>query len=225
MENYPFIIQPATEKHLKYAETITNEMEQSAKARGTGIAKRSSEYIKTKMQEGKAVIALTKDGTWAGFCYIEAWGHGRFVANSGLIVAPEFRKYGLARQIKSEIFKLSRQKYPDAKIFGLTTGAAVMKINSDLGYIPVSYNDLTDDEEFWKGCNSCINIEILKSKSRQNCLCTAMLYDPSKKAKVEEVALRKDFKKNMKLFERWTRLKKSILLNIKKTKNKTLSLF
>ena len=225
MENYPFIIQPATEKHLKYAETITNEMEQSAKARGTGIAKRSSEYIKTKMQEGKAVIALTKDGTWAGFCYIEAWGHGRFVANSGLIVAPEFRKYGLARQIKSEIFKLSRQKYPDAKIFGLTTGAAVMKINSDLGYIPVSYNDLTDDEEFWKGCNSCVNIEILKSKSRQNCLCTAMLYDPSKKAKVEEVALRKDFKKNMKLFERWTRLKKSILLNIKKTKNKTLSLF
>lgn len=225
MENYPFIIQPATEKHLKYAETITHEMEQSAKARGTGIAKRSSEYIKTKMQEGKAVIALTKDGTWAGFCYIEAWGHGRFVANSGLIVAPEFRKHGLARQIKSEIFKLSRQKYPDAKIFGLTTGAAVMKINSDLGYIPVSYNDLTDDEEFWKGCTSCVNIEILKSKSRQNCLCTAMLYDPSKKAKVEEVALRKDFKKNMKLFERWTRLKKSILLNIKKTKNKTLSLF
>jgi hypothetical protein len=225
MENHSFIIQTATVKHIKYADTITNEMEQSAKARGTGIAKRSPEYIKSKMQEGKAVIALTKDGTWAGFCYIEAWGHGKFVANSGLIVAPEFRKYGLARQIKSEIFKLSQQKYPEAKIFGLTTGAAVMKINSDLGYIPVSYNDLTDDEEFWKGCNSCVNIEILKSKSRQNCLCTAMLYDPSKKAKVEEVALRKDFKKNLKLFERWTRLKKSILLNIKKTKNKTLSLF
>jgi hypothetical protein len=225
MENYSFIIQPATEKHLIYAETITNEMEQSAKARGTGIAKRSPEYIKTKMQEGKAVIALAKDGTWAGFCYIEAWGHGKFVANSGLIVAPEFRKYGLARQIKNEIFKLSRQKFPDAKIFGLTTGAAVMKINSELGYIPVSYSDLTDDEEFWKGCNSCVNVEILKSKNRHNCLCTAMLYDPSKKAKVEEVALRKDFKKNLKLFERWTRLKKSIMLNIKKTKNKTLSLF
>ncbi|WP_291781276.1 GNAT family N-acetyltransferase [Cecembia sp.] len=220
-----FIIQPATEKHLQYAETICNEMEQSAKARGTGIAKRSPEYIKTKMQEGKAVIALTKEGKWAGFCYIEAWGHGKFVANSGLIVAPEFRKFGLARQIKSEVFKLSQVKYPDAKIFGLTTGAAVMKINSDLGYVPVSYSDLTEDEEFWKGCNSCINVEILKSKSRQNCLCTAMLYDPSKKAKPEEVALRKDFKKNLKLFERWTRLKKAILLNIKKTKNKTLSIF
>jgi hypothetical protein len=226
MENIPsFIIRPATEKDIDFAETITTEMEESAKARGTGIAKRSPEYIKTKMQEGKAVIALTKEGSWAGFCYIEAWGHGKFVANSGLIVAPQFRKYGLATLIKNEIFKLSRTKFPDSKIFGLTTGAAVMKINSSLGYIPVSYSDLTDDEEFWKGCNSCVNVEILKSKNRQNCLCTAMLYDPSKKAKVEEVALRKDFKKNLKLFERWTRLKKYVMLNLKKTKDKTFNLF
>ena len=225
MENNSFIIKPASEKDCIYAETITLEMEESAKARGTGIAKRSPEYIKAKMREGKAVIATTNNGEWAGFCYIEAWGHGKFVANSGLIVAPQFRKYGLASQIKNEIFKLSRSKYPDSKIFGLTTGAAVMKINSGLGYIPVSYGDLTDDEEFWKGCNSCVNVEILKSKNRQNCLCTAMLYDPSKKAKTEDVALRKDFKKNIKLFERWTRLKKYILLNIKKTKSKTLNLF
>lgn len=226
MENIPsFTIRPATEKDTVYAETITTEMEESAKSRGTGIAKRSPEYIKIKMQEGKAVIALTKEGAWAGFCYIEAWGHDKFVANSGLIVAPQFRKYGLATLIKNEIFKLSRAKFPDSKIFGLTTGAAVMKINSSLGYIPVSYSDLTDDEEFWKGCNSCVNVEILKSKSRQNCLCTAMLYDHSKKAKVEDVALRTDFKKNLKLFERWTRLKKYVMLNLKKTKDKTLSIF
>lgn len=225
MENNSFIIKPASEEDCIYAETITLEMEESAKARGTGIAKRSPEYIKAKMREGKAVIATSKKGEWAGFCYIEAWGHGKFVANSGLIVAPQFRKYGLASQIKNEIFKLSRSKYPDSKIFGLTTGAAVMKINSGLGYIPVSYADLTDDEEFWKGCNSCVNVEILKSKNKQNCLCTAMLYDPSKKAKTEEVALRKDFKKNIKLFERWTRLKKYVMLNIKKTKTKTLNLF
>lgn len=226
MENIPsFIIRPATEKDTLYAETITTEMEESAKARGTGIAKRSPEYIKTKMQEGKAVIALTKEGIWAGFCYIEAWGHGKFVANSGLIVSPQFRKYGLATQIKNEIFKLSRTKFPDSKIFGLTTGAAVMKINSSLGYIPVSYSDLTDDEEFWKGCNSCVNVEILKSKNRQNCLCTAMLYDPSKKSRVEEVALRTDFKKNLKLFERWTRLKEYVMLNLKKTKDKTFNIF
>lgn len=226
MDNISFIIQPATEQHSDFAQIITDEMEQSAKARGTGIAKRSPEYIKMKMMEGKAVIALTKDGEWAGFCYIEAWGHGKFVANSGLIVAPKFRKFGLARLIKKEIFKLSRTKYPDSKIFGLTTGAAVMKINSELGYIPVSYSDLTDDEQFWKGCQSCVNYEILKSKEKQNCLCTAMLYEPKAiKDSHEDLALRTDFKKNIKLFERWTRLKKFVMLNLKKTKNKTFGLF
>lgn len=226
MDNYSFIIKPATEEHTIYASVITDEMEQSAKARGTGIAKRSPEYIITKMMEGKAVIATTSEGEWAGFCYIEAWGHGKYVANSGLIVAPQFRKFGLARQIKKEIFKLSRTKYPESKIFGLTTGAAVMKINSELGYIPVSYSDLTDDEQFWKGCQSCVNFEILQSKSRQNCLCTAMLYEPKAlKNQHEDLALRDDFKKNIKLFERWTRLKKYVLLNLKKTKNKTLNLF
>jgi hypothetical protein len=66
-------------------------MESSAKVRGTGIAKRNPEYITQKMEEGKAVIALTKDGTWVGFCYIETW-EGEYVANSGLIVSPDFRK-------------------------------------------------------------------------------------------------------------------------------------
>lgn len=181
MEEQSFLICVADASHKSYASTITAEMENSAKARGTGIAKRSTAYIETKMEEGKAVIALTSSGIWAGFCYIEAWGHGKFVANSGLIVAPEFRQFGLARKIKQEVFKLSQVRYPESKIFGLTTGAAVMKINSELGYIPVSYSDLTDDEEFWKGCQSCINFEILMSKKRQNCLCTAMLFDPNTK--------------------------------------------
>jgi hypothetical protein len=226
MDNFAFKITTATDSHLDYAIIITEEMEESAKARGTGIAKRSPEYIKTKMMEGKAVIALTEQGEWAGFCYIEAWGHGKFVANSGLIVAPKFRKYGLARLIKKEIFKLSRIKYPESKIFGLTTGAAVMKINSELGYIPVSYADLTDDEQFWKGCQSCVNFEILQMKSRNNCLCTAMLYVPKpEQSQKEDLALRNDFRKNIKLFERWTRLKKYVMLNLKKTKNKTISLF
>lgn len=178
-----FIIIVADERHLHHAETITEEMAESAKARGTGIARRSPEYVRKKIQEGKAVIALRKDGTWAGFCYIETWGHGKFVANSGLIVHPDFRKHGLAKAIKYKIFQLSREKYPDAKIFGLTTGFAVMKINSELGYEPVPYSELTDDEEFWKGCQSCVNYEILKSKDRKNCFCTAMLYDPVEKEK------------------------------------------
>jgi hypothetical protein len=181
MEELSFSIRVADNSHKVYANEIAVEMENSAKARGTGIAKRSPSYLETKMEEGKAVIALTNEGKWAGFCYIEAWGHGKFVANSGLIVAPEYRQYGLARKIKQEVFKLSQAKYPESNIFGLTTGAAVMKINSELGYIPVSYSALTDDEEFWKGCQSCINYEILMSKNRQNCLCTAMLFDPKSK--------------------------------------------
>lgn len=226
MDNISFQILVANATHKRFATTITDEMENSAKARGTGIAKRTPEYVETKMDEGKAIIALTLDGTWAGFCYIEAWGHGKYVANSGLIVAPEFRKYGLARKIKREIFKLSRQKYPDSKIFGLTTGAAVMKINSELGYIPVSYSDLTDDEAFWKGCQSCVNYEILMSKSRQNCICTAMLFDPqAKKNNTEDLALRDDFKKEINLFNRWVSLKKYVMLKFSKSKDLIGSIF
>ncbi|MEB2782055.1 GNAT family N-acetyltransferase [Algoriphagus sp. C2-6-M1] len=226
MDNISFQIIVANASHKVYSTQITVEMENSAKARGTGIAKRSPAYVETKMEEGKAVIALTSEGKWAGFCYIEAWGHGKYVANSGLIVSPEFRKYGLARQIKNEVFKLSRLKYPDSNIFGLTTGAAVMKINSELGYIPVSYSDLTDDNEFWKGCQSCINYEILMSKNRQNCLCTAMLYDPnSKRNHTQELALREDFKKDLKLFDRWVRLKKYVMLKLNKSKDTITSIF
>jgi len=180
-----FIVQTANSTHFEYAQTICDEMESSAKARGTGIAKRSPDYIRKKMEEGKAVIATTENGEWAGFCYMETWSHGKYVANSGLIVAPIFRKSGVARLIKRKIFELSRTKYPDAKIFGLTTGLAVMKINSELGYEPVTYSELTQDEEFWKGCQSCVNYDILKSKERKNCLCTAMLYEPDAKKDAE----------------------------------------
>jgi len=186
-----FDIQVASAQHIDYAQVICDEMAESAKARGTGIAQRSPEYVANKMLEGKAVIALHKDGTWAGFCYIETWSHGDFVANSGLIVSPPFRKAGLAKAIKHKIFELSRTKYPEAKLFGLTTGLAVMKINSELGYEPVTYSELTQDEEFWKGCRSCVNYDILTSKERKNCMCTAMLFDPAEKQKQTEDKLEK----------------------------------
>lgn len=209
-----YIITIANEKHVYFAETICEEMTSSAKARRTGIAKRSPEYVTAKMQEGKAVIALTKDGEWAGFCYIETWGHGKYVANSGLIISPKFRKSGLAKAIKKKIFELSRTRFPQAKIFGLTTGLAVMKINSELGYEPVTYSELTDDEEFWKGCRNCVNFEILQNKERKNCLCTAMLYDPLEEEKSQKKFW--DFAKNSKLYERFMRAKKNILLKGKK---------
>ncbi|MES2108361.1 MAG: GNAT family N-acetyltransferase [Bacteroidota bacterium] len=186
-----FDIQVATAQHVDFAQQICDEMAESAKARGTGIAQRSPEYVANKMLEGKAVIAFHKDGTWAGFCHIETWSHGDFVANSGLIVSPQFRKEGLAKAIKESIFKLSRDKYPHAKIFGLTTGLAVMKINSDLGYEPVTYSELTQDEDFWKGCQSCVNFDILTSKNRKNCMCTAMLFDPAEKQKEYEEKMKK----------------------------------
>jgi hypothetical protein len=212
-------VQLAGSEHTHFAEQICNEMESSAKARGTGIAKRSPDYVAQKMLDGKAVIAISSAGEWAGFCYIETWGHGNYVANSGLIVAPQFRKGGLAKRIKQEIFNLSRNKYPNAKIFGLTTGLAVMKINSELGYEPVTYSELTDDDAFWNGCKSCVNYEILVSKERKNCLCTAMLYDPMEKKNSEKETPAENFKRRSGLFERWMRFKKHILLRSKKIKS------
>ena len=168
----------ANEQHVKFAHQICKEMESSSKQRGIGISKRTPGQIVEKILAGKAVIAFTNSGEWAGFCYIESWENDEYVSNSGLIVAPQFRKNGLAREIKDKIFELSRSKFPDAKVFGLTTSAAVMKINSEMGYVPVVYSEITTEEKFWEGCKSCVNYEILQSKGRKNCFCTAMLFDP-----------------------------------------------
>lgn len=216
MENNNIIIRVATAADSKYATTITDEMASSAKARGTGIAKRSPEYVEQKILEGKSVIAVTTDGDWVGFCYIEVWEHNKFVANSGLIVSPEYRKTGVAKAIKKTIFELSRIKYPESKIFGLTTGLAVMKINSDLGYEPVTYSELTTDEQFWAGCKSCVNYDILMSKDRKNCMCTAMLFDPADHYTPEET--KQEFKKHSKGYERLMRLKQSKMLRFLKKK-------
>jgi hypothetical protein len=219
LESQQIIIRVATSADKVYSKIITDEMEASAAARGTGIAKRSPEYIEEKIEQGKAVIAVTDENTWVGFCYIETWSHGEYVANSGLIVAPAFRKSGVAKSIKQKIFNLSREKYPEAKIFGLTTGLAVMKINSDLGYEPVTYSELTQDEAFWAGCKSCVNYEILMSKERMNCMCTAMLFDPKDHYEPEET--KEFFTENVKGFERLLRFKQWKLLRpfMKKDKN------
>lgn len=223
IQDSPFVIQVATEDHLHYAETICAEMQESAKQRGTGIAKRSVVYLMEKMVEGKAIIATTKAGDWVGFCYIETWEHGKFVANSGLIVSPNFRNSGMAKAIKSKAFELSRKKYPDAKIIGITTSLAVMKINSDLGYEPVTFSELTTDEAFWKGCASCVNYDILTRTGRKNCLCTGMMYSHEKAKKVEKGEGEGwNFLKESKLYERWMRIKQRIMLrrsdNTKKQK-------
>ena len=168
----------ADESHVKYADEICEEILLSARERGTGIARRTPEYVSEKMLAGKAVIAISEDGRFAGFSYIETWGGKQYVANSGLIVAHSFRGIGLAMRIKRRIFQLSRELFPDAKIFSITTGAAVMKMNYELGFRPVTFAALTDDPEFWKGCQGCRNYQILESNEHRMCLCTGLLYDP-----------------------------------------------
>lgn len=193
----------AQEEHYKFAQEICDTMEASALLRGTGIAKRSPEYIQKKMQNHDAIIAL-ENGKFAGFCYIESWQHGQFVANSGLIVHPDYRHLGLAKQIKKKVFEYSQEKYPGAKIFGITTGLAVMKINSDLGYKPVPFSELTADQTFWNGCKGCTNYDILERKEFKMCLCTGMLYDPNNK-KTEEI------KFNKKVLTRLKQIKQTFL--------------
>jgi len=205
----PITLHYCTSSHHPYATAICELIETAAKQRGTGIAKREPEYIKTKMTNGNAVIAL--DGhQLAGFCYVEIWENKKYVANSGLIVHWDYRGQGLAKKIKAKAFELSKKKNPEAKLFGITTSLPVMKINSDLGYKPVTFSELTQDETFWKGCQSCPNYDILSRNNRSNCLCTGMLYDPKKPNTQSE----EKKKQNLETFYRWVRLKKQSFLKV-----------
>ena len=195
----------ADKSHTKYANAICDTIAGAAKDRGTGIAKRKPEYIIDKMEKGNAVIALESDD-FAGFCYIESWGHGKFVANSGLIVHPNYRGQGLAKKIKKAIFDHSRTKFPNSKIFSITTGLAVMKLNSDLGYKPLTFSELTDDQTFWNGCQTCKNYDVLQRTEQKMCLCTGMLYD----ANSEENKSKKEFKG--KAYKRLKSIKQALFL-------------
>ena len=177
MDNIEILV--ANESHIKYVDTILDTIEIAAAKRGTGIAKRSPDYIQQKILEGKAIVAMCDDD-FAGFCYIETWSNKHFVANSGLIVAPKYQGHHLATRIKNFAFNYSRKMYPEAKLFGLTSGAAVMKINTKLGYVPVTFEQLTDDQAFWNGCKSCVNYDVLVRNDFKRCICTALLYDPAK---------------------------------------------
>lgn len=213
------IVKVAQPEHSVYAEAICQMIEAAAAIRGTGIAKRNPAYIRQKINQGKAVIALDR-GKAVGFCYIENWEGTKYVANSGLIVHPDHRKTGLARRIKKATFDLSKTLFPDARLFGITTSLAVMKINSDLGYQPVTFSELTQDETFWKGCQGCVNFDILQRTERKMCLCTGMVCDLSQvgqqKNATDRLSAWKKFKRFIK--DRKTRIKNSIV-NLSQTKN------
>lgn len=195
----------ADQLHYMYAEIICKTIEDSANVRGTGIARRTPEYIIQRMKNGNAVIALEGE-KFVGFCYIEKWDHGKFVANSGLIVHPDYRGKGVAKLIKKKTFEHSRTKFPNAKVFSITTGLPVMKMNSELGYKPVTFSELTKDQSFWNGCQTCKNYDVLQRTSQSMCLCTGMLYDP----KSLEQKNHKKIKE--KVFQRLKRIKQSTFL-------------
>jgi len=174
----------ASEAHLRYVREIEEALDEASQQKGTAIAVRSRDYLAEKIRQGKAVIAYSDESQWAGFCYIESWGHNKFVANSGLIVATAFRGIGLASAIKKKALELSKKLFPGARLFGLTTSLAVMKINSDLGYRPVTFSELTDDEAFWKGCQTCPFYDILVRTKRVDCLCTAMILVPKQESRL-----------------------------------------
>ncbi|MFS2185925.1 N-acetyltransferase [Mucilaginibacter sp. Mucisp84] len=178
MEDERIIVRPAIPADVVFADEIIREMESSAIARGSGISKRSAASVIEKIDTGKAIMAVTENGEWVGFSYIETWDDGKFVSNSGLIVSPQRRNQGVASEIKNRIFNLSRSKYPTAKIFSITSGLAIMKMNTRLGFEPVTYAEVAREPRFWDACKSCVNYDVLQSKNRCNCLCTAMLFDP-----------------------------------------------
>ena len=179
MEEEPeFIIRIAVPADVKYVYPILYEMERSARERGTGIARRSPQSLCKKMYEGRTVIAVTDKGEWVGFSYVQPWGNGDCVSNSGMIVNPSYRGMHVAARIKELTFELSCHLYPDAKIFSITTGGAVLSLNHHLGFRPVTYGEITSDEAFWDQCKACVNYPLLEAKGRSICLCTAMLYDP-----------------------------------------------
>ncbi len=190
---------------LQYAEIICETIKESSKVRGTGIAERTPEYIINKIKKGDAIIAIHKN-EFAGFCYIETWDNKEFVVNSGLIVHPNFRNQGLAKKIKKKILEYSKEKYPTAKIFGITTGLAVLKINYELGYQPVTFSELTSDEAFWNGCKTCSNYDVLMRTDKKMCLCTGMLYDPTHEKNLKEHPY------NSKVLSRLKKIKQTLFL-------------
>lgn len=169
----------ATSGDHSYAAEIAGEMAYSSARRGTGITHRTPEYIVQKMEEGLAAIAVNADnGTWAGFCYLEVWQHQKYVANSGLIVAPGYRGTGISKEIKITLFDHCRLAFPKARLFSLSTSPAVMHVNEALGYKVVPFAEIMRDELFLTGCQSWVNYCDLMNREQTHLPYVAMIYDP-----------------------------------------------
>ena len=176
------LIKAGDKGDLKFVNEIVELIEKESQVIGAGFAVRTPEYIEDKIRNGLSVVACDRfSGEFIGFIYLETWQHNKYVANSGLVVAEKFRGKGVGTKLKQKAFELSRKLFSDAKLLDLTTSLAVIKINSELGYEPVEYADLTSDDDFWMECETCMYYDVLVRTRRSNCLCEAMLYDPARK--------------------------------------------
>ena len=172
-------VEVASEEHIPYIKDILAAIYEASQDKNNSIVMRDPDYLAAKMKEGKAVIALC-DGDFAGFCYIECWEEERYVANSGLIVKPEYRGQHLASRIKKKIFEVSREMFPNACIFSITKSQAVKKMNTALGFKQAPYEELTSDPKFWKGCDTCPYFPELLANNYKSCQCTGLLFSPEK---------------------------------------------
>jgi len=84
-----------------------------------------------------------------------------------------------------------------------------MKINSQLGYKPVTFSELTNNQSFWNGCQTCKNYDVLQRTEQHMCLCTGMLFDPNSK----EIKTHKKIK--AKVFKRLKSIKQTLFLKKK----------
>lgn len=171
-------ILPATTEHLRYVPAIVQLIEDASNEPGAALAKRSAEYVTSKIEHGFAVIALTEDDKVVGFQCLSPWEGDKFVSHSALVVHPNFRRQGLSREIKGQIVELTRKKFPEAIMFGITLSPSVMSLNTAHGFRPVGYDSLTKDDAFWKGCETCPYHDVLLKMQRTVCLCTALRLDP-----------------------------------------------
>lgn len=173
------IVRIATSEDYKYIGVIIEEMTLSAAKRGVHIIPRTPEYIMEKMNAGLAVIAINPENDeWVGFCCIEVWAHGKYVANSGLIVSPQYRGIGISRDIKITLFKQCRSKFPAARLFSLSTSPAVQHVNEELGYKVIPHADMLKDKFFLQGCTSWVNYVGLMNDKELSTRYVAMVFDP-----------------------------------------------
>lgn len=145
-------------------------------ARGHDIAEREVDWLRAKIEKGRAALAL-RDDELVGFGYWSDWEEGAFLSHSGLVVRPDMRGHGLGRRLKDVLVESSRRAFPRATLMSLTTSPQVKAMNLSLGFRVVPLELLTKDPAFWKGCETCRNFAEVQARG-EICCCEGMILPP-----------------------------------------------